>query len=407
MAKLTDEQLRSTVECYVQNNCQIRPTAKKLNLGRSTVRDRIKQARNVGLLPKQENNNHDDDAYKLQAIISDLKKELQLANKCKLSSDEIRQFVYEIKNNELSLPNWLIKDKCESSITGVPSLLIGDAHWGEIILPSQVNGANEYNLDIAHDRLKTLCERTTDILKNHIANPNYPGIVLGFAGDMVSGNIHEELKVTNERPLLPIVFDLYCKLIEFIKVFADNFKKVFIPCVAGNHGRITYKIQAKNFAHENVDWHIYSLLQKYFENDDRIKFIVSDSEDLTYKIYGWKYRMTHGGQFRGGDGVIGALGPILRGDTKKRAQAVDLGDAYDTLLLGHFHTLMQLRKIISTGSICGFNEYAKSNNMRYEPPQQALWITHPTRGMTLNFPVHLDKYSNIRENDENWVSWRE
>lgn len=29
------------------------------------------------------------------------------------------------------------------------------------------------------------------------------------------------------------------------------------------------------------------------------------------------YLLTHGDQFRGGDGVIGALGPIIRGDHKK------------------------------------------------------------------------------------------
>lgn len=661
MSKLTDDQIKETVECYILNNCQVRPTAKKLGLSRSTVRDRLGTARKHGLIQQREKSEDSfsvDDKYKLQSIIVDLKKELNLARKHKLSANEIRSFVYEIKQQKPEIPDWLIDfNKCKSTTTGVPSLLISDAHWGEVVNSSQVNGVNEYNLEIANKRLIALCERTIDILKNHIANPNYPGIVINLAGDFYSGNIHEELKVTNEVTLLQAVFDLYCKGISFIKTFADNFGKVFLPCVAGNHGRTTFKVQAKNFSYENVDWHVYSLWQKYFENDNRIKFLVSDSEDLTYKIYGWKYRLTHGGQFRGGDGIIGALGPLCvapetpvlkadlnyihagdlklndelvgfdenvvdgkrrlfkpsvvteikqleldcieietedglktisstdhpwltrsgsshswsltknlhlgsrilslgvpwkrensweagylsgildgegtcgdskiqftqqnnacfkssceildnfgisynvypknvsidgyeecydirlfegnvdrkllyetlsllgkirperlieeksykiwigksvqiakdvkvvglkyigkkilsgfttststfiangmlthntRGDAKKRAQSADMGDSYDTLLCGHFHRLITLRSIISNGSIVGFNEYAKRENMRYEPPQQALWITHPRRGITFNLPVHLDEYSNIREDNKNWISW--
>jgi DNA-binding Lrp family transcriptional regulator len=406
LSKFDQSELDKTLVCYLKNNCQIRTTARELNIPRSTIRWRIKHLKKIGKICEKIEVKSDDVGL-LKSIITDLKKELSLANKCKLSSDEMRRFVYDIKNYNLELPQWLVKTKCENDTTGVPSLSVSDAHWGEVVFPEQVNGINSYNLEIASKRLITLCERTIDILKNHIANPNYPGIILNFLGDMVSGNIHEELRVTNERPILPIVFNLYCNLITFINKLADAFGKVFIPCVAGNHGRLTVKVQAKNFAHENVDWHVYSLLQKYFENDNRIKFIVSDSEDFTYKVYGWKYRITHGNQFRGGDGIIGALGPIMRGDTKKRAQAVDTGESYDTLLLGHFHTLLPLRKVIANGSIVGFNEYAKSNNLRYEPPQQALWITHPVRGMTFNIPIHLDEYSNIREDNRKWVSWEE
>ena len=41
----------------------------------------------------------------------------------------------------------------------------------------------------------------------------------------------------------------------------------------------------------------------------------------------------NGDQFRGGDGMVGALGPILRGDHKKRSRNGQIGLEYDTMLL--------------------------------------------------------------------------
>jgi len=78
-------------------------------------------------------------------------------------------------------------------------------------------------------------------------------------------------------------------------------------------------------------------------------------------------------------------------DHRKRSRATQLDMSYDTMLLGHFHTLTQLRRLIINGSLKGYCEYAFANNFGFEPPQQALWITHPTRGITFSMPVHVEK----------------
>lgn len=88
------------------------------------------------------------------------------------------------------------------------------------------------------------------------------------------------------------------------------------------------------------------------------------------------------------------------------AQVTNLGSGYDTLLLGHFHRLMQLRSVIVNGSIKGFDEYAKRENFPWDPPQQALWITHPERGITLQMPVHLDRNKSGWQSSD-WVSWQD
>ena len=178
---------------------------------------------------------------------------------------------------------------------------------------------------------------------------------------------------------------------------------MFIPCVTGNHGRNTFKIRNKGRNHTSFDWLIYQFLAKRFEGDDRIHFLISDGSDAYYSVYGHKYLLTHGDQFRGGDGVIGALGPIIRGDHRKRSRNSQIDQEYDTMLLGHWHQLIQLQRLIVNGSLKGYDEYAYNNNFPFEPPRQALWITHPSHGITFSAPVYVDRKAEVK--NTNWISW--
>jgi hypothetical protein len=228
--------------------------------------------------------------------------------------------------------------------------------------------------------------------------------VLAIGGDMFSGDIHEELSRTNEMPVMPLVLDLYGVLIECIQKLATHFGKVFIPCVTGNHSRTTRKPQHKDRNQMNFDWLLYCLLEKYFEKDKSIRFLVPNGPDAAYAVYGKRYRLTHGDQFFGGDGMIGALGPIIRGDHKKRGRDAQLGDGYDCLIMGHWHQLIQMQRVIVNGSLKGYDEYAYNNNFGFEPPKQALWITHPDHGITFQVPVLVDEKKH-KDVERPWVTF--
>jgi hypothetical protein len=101
--------------------------------------------------------------------------------------------------------------------------------------------------------------------------------------------------------------------------------------------------------------------------------------------------LTHGDSFKGGSGISGPLLPWMRGDAKTRKQYGALGLPYDVLVMGHWHQLRYLGQIIVNGSLVGFNEYALKSRFDYEPPQQALWLTHPTRGLTFQEAVFADE----------------
>lgn len=77
---------------------------------------------------------------------------------------------------------------------------------------------------------------------------------------------------------------------------------------------------------------------------------------------------------------------------------------YDTLLLGHWHQLIMLQRLIVNGSLKGYDEYAAQNNFGFERPQQGLWITHPIHGITFSMPVHLED-TPTEQRGRQWVSW--
>ncbi|WP_043767514.1 DUF4398 domain-containing protein [Algiphilus aromaticivorans] len=343
-------------------------------------------------------------ADELAEQVRTLRRELAQAKREDITARAVRRELLNLSEQSPKPPKWLTKRGKGAKAPGVPTLFASDWHWGEVVNEDEIDGSNAFDVDVAHTRSQRMIERATILLREHVVTPDYPGIVYALGGDMVTGDIHEELSVTNEMPIGPTLIDLLGVQVWCIQTLADEFGQVFIPCVTGNHGRMTRKPRAKQRNATNFDWILYSLLDRWFSGDKRVQFYIPEGSDALYTLYGHKYKLTHGDQFRGGDGMIGPIGPITRGDHKKRSRDNQTGTGYDTLLMGHFHTLMQLRRFIVNGSLKGYDEYAFANNFPYEPPQQALWLTHPEHGITISMPVQLGEVSKPGAKD--WVSWK-
>ena len=405
--KLTHEQMQQAVDAFHKTGSK-KEAAKLLKLNPSTFDNRYYQGVENGIKPTVKPFEADDGTDLLgqlaeaRAKIRALETAADAQAQEQLTADYIKKKIIELRDENIDVPDWVIRQPKEE-ITGVPTLFASDWHWAEIVDPKQIGGVNQYNISISQKRARALIETAIDLLNNHLKNPDYSGIVFALGGDMVSGDIHEELVATNEVEIMPTVLDLFGVLTWCISTLADTFGRVFVPCVTGNHGRNTHKIRAKGRNFTSFDWLLYSFLAKRFEEDERVKFLIPDGPDAYYSIYGHRYLLTHGDQFRGGDGMIGALGPIIRGDHRKRSRNAQIDQDYDTMLLGHWHQLIQLQRLIVNGSLKGYDEYANQNNFPYEPPRQALWITHPQHGITFSAPVNVERKKVVGRTE--WVSW--
>ena len=403
--EVSDGDIVIALRLLAKNSGNKTKTAKALSMSRGGLEQRIRMAELRGLTVTSVSSiATPSDKERIRV----LEAELKFQRRETLDADYIKAVIIGMSERLSEPPAWVAKPSTAFSGPGVPTLFASDWHWGEVVDDRQVGGVNKYSVAIAQERAKALIETAIDLLFNHLALPEYPGIVFALGGDMVSGDIHEELTATNESEIMPVVLDLFGVLAWCIETLADKFGRVFVPCVSGNHGRDTLKIRAKGRNFTSFDWLLYQFLAKRFEADKRVSFLIPDGSDAYYSVMGHRYLLTHGDQFRGGDGLIGALGPIVRGDHKKRSRNAQIDMEYDTMILGHWHQLIQLQRLIVNGSLKGYDEYAYQASFGYEPPRQALWITHPEQGITFSAAVNVDRHKNYgRVQARDWIALKD
>lgn len=337
----------------------------------------------------------DEAGYKiarLQAELDSQKSYIRELEADSVNTKTLRDLIGAPETSELGQgSDWLKGAKhIDSHTTGIPVLFLSDIHFDEVVKKEQVNFSNEYNHEIAVKRLHHTFQTAINLTKKHISKPNYEGFVLALGGDLLSGNIHEELKETNEQSINRSILDLTDILITGIGGLADEFGKVFVPCVVGNHGRHDRKPRAKNKVYDNFEWLIYQYLVKYFKKDSRVTFLIPDGSDAYFSIYGRNYCLTHGDQFWGGTGIAGIFSPLMLGMARKQRRQSSTGQPFDVMMVGHFHQYIHTDMLIVNGSVKGYDEYAYQMNFPYEPPQQALFIEHPDKRTSFRMPVLCD-----------------
>lgn len=352
-----------------------------------------------------------DMADELRFRLKKLEADLVQARKDQLTAGMVRREILGLRKDAADVrpPQWVLTPRKTKGALLAPVSMWSDWHWGEVVSKEQVNGVNEYDLGIARERAANLVARTADLCTNHAMHGEYPGFVLLLGGDMVSGTIHEELTESNDAPIMPAVVDVFGALKQGIQALKDRFGRVYLPCVAGNHGRTTHKPRFKNSAYSNFDWLIYSLLDKHFEDDPDVVFQIPEGADARFDVFNHRFLLTHGDKLgtAGGDGMIGILGPVLRGRFKTSNSLAAIGMDFDTLVLGHYHQYTPLPRVIINGSLKGYDEYAK-DRLRAVPEraQQALCFVHPQNGIVMQMAVYADAAPAAVDDGKGWVSWR-
>ncbi len=332
----------------------------------------------------------------LQDEVNRLTKELRKALREGNAADIIRDVVGQIVETPKRIPRWLNKPEKRERFKPTPEVPVtmwSDWHLGERVEKAEVNGVNEYNMTVAQERIERLFEATEKLcVENHTGV--YPGIVVNLVGDMVSGGLHPELKATDELDAIPASIKAFEWIAGGLARMADRFGRVYVPGVPGNHGRNTPRPEFKKYYQKNFDWLIYQMLVRHFADDDRIQFDIRPSNEVLYRVFNQRYVVLHGDMLgvKGGDGIIGSIGPIMRGEVKKSGQYASQGMEFDKMLCGHYHQRLWLPRATVSSTPKGFCEYAK-NALGAKPdrPCQPLWFVHEKHGETAHWDVYVDR----------------
>lgn len=385
--------------------------SKAAGIGDSQWRTSIQQAKKRGLTVKTIVVNEED---RLRAQVKILEKTIENTKEDNLTADGLRKEIYGLSKTEPKPLPWLTKAAKHSIDTtfSVPVTMWSDWHWGEKVRPEEMAGVNEFNRKIAKQRLKKLVGSIVNLTDNHMGKLQVPGIVVCLGGDMISGDIHEELQDTNDGYTQEIMLELQDELVTALTVMADHYGKVFVPCVVGNHGRMSHKPRAKGRVFTSFEWNLYNQLERHFRNDKRFRFLIPSETDAPFTVLGHRFHLTHGDSLgvRGGDGIIGCIGPIARGAMKVGRSEAQIGRDFDTLIMGHWHTYIprgDAAPVIVNGTLKGYDEYARIFlRVPYTRPSQALWFVHAKYGITAQWPIFLDD-RRVSADSADWVRFEQ
>jgi hypothetical protein len=336
------------------------------------------------------------EGMRVRGQIADLRKRLDDALKKIADLQDIRKAVFELKPENITVPQWQVRNtKSGKSTPEIATLFTSDFQVGEVIREEELEYPNAYSPEIFSERYRRLIRTSIKLLEREDPQMRYPGFIYLRGGDAISGNIHADLAETQS---LTCVEQTQLVAEEEIKGLEELLKvvpQVTVYSVPGNHDRTTPKPRSKRFVALTYDQLAIWTIEKYFsaKGERRIKFITPPSGDAYYSVFSTNYLLTHGDRIgsRGGQGFIGPAGTISRGIQKVRQQQARMGRSVNYVLTGHFHVAMDLPNGIANGCLAGFSEYAKTElRAEPEPPTQTMFWTHSKWGLTTIRRIRVD-----------------
>jgi predicted phosphodiesterase len=335
-----------------------------------------------------------------------LRKELADANKELIrSSTDVKRALKIIKDYEVALDDQdYVANKVINAIESNPYepvfrtgpspttgddphtmfALISDAHYGEVV-DMDVFGIH-YNMDIAERRIQYLTQKI--IRFREIKSAEYPinKIVVAFLGDMISGNIHEELAESNESPVSDQLVRMAHIMVDVIGSLSEVFPEVEVIVMPGNHPRLSKKPRHKR-KYDNLEYIMGEMVKAIVAPIENVEVIVPKDLIYVHDIMGHKVGMTHGDGYKS----TSFAGIPFYGLARKRAAfqegLKELGmPLVDMLVMGHFHQLLWWPgrgcDLIVNGSVKGPDEYAFDTMHAGDEAQQALITMNRKHGIT-------------------------
>jgi hypothetical protein len=278
-----------------------------------------------------------------------------------------------LQSAEFTIPQLPLLDRARRQ--GVPFMLLSDLHVDEEVKPDSVAGRNEFNLKIAESSLARCFDAFAYLIEKDrgIWDIDQAGIWLG--GDLGTLYVH------NESPTMsPVASMLWLR--EQLVAGIDHvlkqtgISKLIIPWSYGNHGRLT-KFPQRATGWDNSLESVLGLWLKdyYASHDDRVEFHITKSAHQYVRALNTTIHFHHGDELKFGGGVGGLAIPLGK-RVMKWENVIDS----DLHCIGHWHTLLFLGHTVVNGSLKGYDAYAMSIGVDYEPPQQAYFMIDESRG---------------------------
>ena len=322
--------------------------------------------------------------------------------------DSIKKFTpsyKEVKKYKRRKPTGKIKGNSVQSMIAP----LTDTHIGDNVELEEMMGLNEYNIDIFNKRLYGWANQVITLAELRRNSAEVGELIVPMLGDMISGDIHEELARTNNDHCMGQMIRGANLISQALMLIAPHFDKVRVPCVVGNHGRMTRKPPMKN-KYMDWDYMLYQWISVFCQNQKNIEFHIPKTFMTTIDVCNRNILLAHGDFISGGGsgtainrGVSNMRNVLsFRKGLKEELNHIqdnsleNVPDNYDSALLGHFHRIDEID--IGTGAvhICGCmkggDEFAMQRVQAINKPRQLVLYYHPKYGEIGKEIIYLNRY---------------
>lgn len=292
--------------------------------------------------------------------------------------------IHEVKNVSFQLYDFKLDKKIETGYRYAVALF-SDAHIEETVRPETVLGKNEYNIEIAEERIKKYFQNLTLCLKED----KVQDLIFASLGDTISGYIHDELAQCNGLSPLRAVHKAQSLIYSGLKYIVENtgLKHIRFIGIVGNHSRTTKKIQHANGYEMSLEWLMYmNIKEQCAAANLPIDFCIPEAEiAILDTIDNRRFLFCHGFQIKGsGTGTVCGIYPALNRLSMKWGQNFN----QDKIYLGHFHSCISIPNATVNGSIIGYNSFSLSNGFKDEPPAQMYEVYDSNIGLLLTRKIY-------------------
>jgi len=287
---------------------------------------------------------------------------------------------------------------------------LADTHIGDNVDYNQMSSLNAYTIDIFNARLYGWASQILDLVEFRRAFADVPELVVPLLGDMVSGDIHQELRETNQDNTMGQMIRGANLIAQALMFMAPHFETVRVPCVVGNHGRMTQKPPAKD-KYVNWDYMLYQWVAAFCREQSNIEFEIPKSFFHVFPVCNRNILIMHGDSLKG----KAATGDVLRTLTNMRTvlqyrtgleEEVSFGQDedegfnnasfFDSAFMGHYHRVDEFDIGTGEAHICGCmkggDEYALNQLSVISKPKQLVTYWHPKYGYIGKEVVYLNRY---------------
>ena len=271
-------------------------------------------------------------------------------------------------------------------------LIISDCQVGQVVDPEETGGLGEYNIQVFKRRAKYLTKSVRKITSIHKRAYNLPVLHVFVLGDIVENEvIFRGQKDYIDADVVSQLFVAADELSMMLLELAQDYERVEVYCVGGNHGRTGKKGEGRTWV--NWDYIAYQFMAEKLKNQERIRFHIPKSWFMLVGIFDWHFLLMHGDDIKSWNAI--PYYGFDRADARWTKLLQARGQKFDYFLIGHHHNQAQIdspvgEKIVN-GCWPGGSQYSLKSLNTANRPSQLFFGIHPRHGITWRYKLNLER----------------